>query len=196
MTTSDVRIRLASPDDAERLVAIYGPHCTGGLTSFETTAPTVAEMADRIGKTIVTHPWLVAVDPSSDQVAGYAYAAPHRDRAGYRWSVDVAVYLAPDAAGRGIGRQLYERLLAVLVAQRFHRAFAGIALPNDASVALHRATGFEPVGVYREVGFKHGAWHDVQWWSRALADQPEPPTEPIPLPNLPPEVLVGEMIAP
>ena len=109
---------------------------------------------------------------------------------GYRWSVDVAVYLAPGATGRGIGRLLYDRLLPLLEAQGFHRAYAGIALPNDASVGLHRAMGFEPVGTYREVGYKLGAWLDVQWWTRPLADVGTPPAEPIPVGDLPASLLV------
>ena len=189
MRPKDVRIRLAGPADADHLLVIYGPHCTDGLASFETVAPTGEEMAERIRTTITTYPWLVAVDAATGEVVGYAYASRHRAREGYRWSVDVAVYLAARAAGRGLGRGLYERLLAVLEAQRYHRAYAGIALPNDASVALHSALGFEPVGTYREVGFKHGAWHDVQWWSRGLADSALPPTEPIALRDLPPAVL-------
>lgn len=184
MTTPDERIRLAAPDDAGRLVAIYGPYCTGGLATFEVEAPSVDEMAERIRTTITTYPWLAAVDDATGGVVGYAYAGRHRERVGYRWSVDVAVYLAPGSTGRGIGRRLYEQLLAILEAQGFHRAHAGIALPNDASVALHRAVGFEPIGVYREVGFKHGGWLDVQWWSRPLAAATTMPAEPIPLADL------------
>ncbi len=166
---SRVRVRLITPSDADALVAIYGPHCTTGTASFESTPPTAEEMAERVRATSSTYPWLVAVD-TSDAVVGYAYGAQHRQRAGYRWSVDVAVYVASTATGRGIGRTLYARLLPLLEAQGLHRAYAGIALPNDASVALHRAMGFTPVGTYREVGYKLGAWLDVQWWSRPLAD--------------------------
>ena len=186
-----VRLRLADPSDAAALVAIYAPHCTDGLASFETVAPSVEEMAERIRRTTITHPWLVAVKDQTGEVLGYAYASGHRDRPGYRWSVDVAVYVDATATGRGVGRGLYDRLLPLLDGQGFHRAYAGIALPNDASVALHRATGFEPIGTYREVGFKHGAWLDVQWWSHPLATPAIPPAEPIPLAEVPSAFLEG-----
>ena len=130
-------------------------------------------MAKRIDAISATYPWLVATGDPSGAVLGYAYASRHRERPGYRWSVDVAVYLARGRWPR-IGRLLYGRLLPLLEAQGFHRAYAGIALPNDASVGLHRAMGFEPVGTYREVGYKLGAWLDVQWWTRQLAESAFP----------------------
>jgi phosphinothricin acetyltransferase len=101
-------------------------------------------------------------------VAGFAYGGPHRTRAAYRWSVDVTVYVAEQARGHGVGRALYGALLPALAERGFHAAFAGIALPNPGSVALHEAVGFTPLGVYREVGFKLGRWHDVGWWQRLL----------------------------
>jgi L-amino acid N-acyltransferase YncA len=183
MTGAQVGIRLVEPADAEQLAAIYGPHCTDGIASFETVAPSVDDMAERVRTRGAELPWLVAV--ASGDVIGYAYASRHRERAAYRWSVDVSVYVSPTAAGRGVGRALYDRLLALLAAQGFHRAYAGIALPNEASQRLHRAVGFEPVGVYREVGWKHGAWVDVQWWSRTLANPTDPAARPLRLDDLP-----------
>lgn len=185
MTGSQVRVRLVRPDDAASLVAIYAPHCTSGMASFESTSPTTDEMAERVRATTSSYPWLVAVDPADGSVLGYAYGSRHRERAGYRWSVDVAVYIASGATGRGIGRSLYAALLPLLEGQGLHRAYAGIALPNDASVALHRAMGFEPVGTYREVGYKLGAWLDVQWWTRVLAQPTDPPAEPVAFGELP-----------
>ena len=122
-------------------------------------------MAQRIGEYGASHGWLVAeVD---DGTAGYAYGSPHRARAAYASSCDVAVYVARDHARQGIGRALYAALLPIL-AERFHAAFAGVALPNEGSVALHQAMGFVPVGTYREVGWKMGAWRDVAWFQRLL----------------------------
>ncbi len=106
------------------------------------------------------------------------YASRHRERAAYRWSVDVTAYVREDARGRGVGKRLYTRLFEALSRLGYHQAFAGIALPNAASVALHEAVGFAPLGIYRDVGFKLGAWHDVGWWQRALRE-PGPPVEPI-----------------
>lgn len=170
-------IRVATPDDGAALAAIYGPVVRDTATSFETEPPTGEVMAARVASTVATHPYLVA--EREGKVVGYAYASKHRERAAYRWSVDVTVYIAPEAHRAGIGRQLYARLLNVLRAQGFRSAFAGIALPNAGSVGLHEAMGFVPVGIYRNVGFKHGAWHSVGWWGLELANGVEAPGEPV-----------------
>jgi len=113
------------------------------------------------------------------RVIGYAYAGKHRERAAYRWSVDVSAYVDAQARRSGVGRALYEKLIAILRQQGFHAAFAGIALPNDASVGLHQAVGFTPVGIYKDVGFKLGQWRDTGWWRLALSDDARAPTEPL-----------------
>lgn len=122
-------------------------------------------MARRIAEYGASHAWLVA--EIDGQVAGYAYGSPHRTRAAYASSCDVAVYVDPARSRRGVGGALYAELLEVL-GETYHAAFAGIALPNEASVGLHEAMGFTPVGVYREVGWKMGGWRDVGWWQRLL----------------------------
>lgn len=169
-------IRLACPDDAPRIQEIYAPIVRDTIISFELEPPTVEEMGERIRATLVTHPWLVS--QTEDGVVGYAYATHHRARAAYQWAVDVSVYV--DAAHRraGMGRELYRALLAALPLQGFHAAYAGIALPNPASVGVHEALGFVPVGIYSRVGYKLGAWHDVGWWQRDLlprGGEPRPP---------------------
>lgn len=123
-------------------------------------------MAERIAKYGTSHAWLVA--EADGAVAGYAYGSPHRERAAYSSSCDVAVYVDPAHARRGVGRALYAELLPLLAGKGLHAAFAGIALPNDASVGLHEAMGFTRVGIYREVGWKLGSWRDVGWWQRLL----------------------------
>jgi L-amino acid N-acyltransferase YncA len=130
-------------------------------------------MRARIDRTLPTLPWLVAED-AAGEVCGYAYAGKHRERPAYQWSVDTTVYIRADQRGLGIGRALYERLLAILREFGYCQAFAGIALPNAGSVALHQALGFEPIGVYRGVGYKHGAWHDVGWWQKTLRSDAAP----------------------
>lgn len=162
-----IQVRPASAADAAACAAIYAPHVTGGWTSFETTPPDAATMAGRIADYQATHDWLVAID-ADDIVVGYAYAGPHRTREAYATSIDVAVYVAADRQGQGVARRLYTTLLPLMRERGFHAAFAGIALPNAASEALHRTLGFTPVGVYREVGWKMGAWRDVGWWQRLL----------------------------
>ena len=133
--------------------------------SFELEAPDTAEMARRITRYRESHGWLVA--EIDGVLAGYAYGSPHRERAAYASSCDVAVYVDPAFARRGLGRALYGVLLQQL-AGKYHAAFAGIALPNEASIGLHEAMGFTPVGIYREVGWKMGGWRDVGWWQRLL----------------------------
>ena len=173
--------RDATEADAAAIQAIYAPIVTDTVISFETEAPSVEEMARRIRVVTERHPWLVAVDPSAgDLVAGYAYATGHRERAAYGWSVDVSVYIAGSHRGRGVGKQLYHALFERLAALGYVNAFAGVALPNEASVALHTSVGFEPVGVYRHVGFKLGAWHDAAWFQRLLRPLPLAPTPPSP----------------
>lgn len=169
-------VRPATPDDAAGCSAVYAPYVRDTVVSFEESVPTVDEMRSRISSVLPTHAWLVAVDPAGD-VLGYAYASQHRSRPAYRWACDVSVYLAPPAQRRGLGRSLYGALFARLVERGFVTALAGVALPNDASLGLHRTLGFEDVGVYRNIGFKFGAWHDVCWLQRSLIDLPAVPPE-------------------
>jgi L-amino acid N-acyltransferase YncA len=160
-------LRHADPArDAAACAAIYAPSVRTGTASFEEEPPTAEEMGRRIAATSGTHPWLVAERDGA--VAGYAYATAHRGRAAYRWAADVAVYVDAGRLRSGVGRELYAALLPLLARQRLHVACAGITLPNDASVALHEAAGFEPVGIYRAIGYKRGAWHDVGWWQARL----------------------------
>ena len=139
-------------------------------------------MARRIESILPMYPWLVWEEDG--RVLGYAYASRHRERGAYRWSVDAAIYVAPEAQGRGIAKALYASLFEILTRQRFRGAYGGVAQPNPASEALHRACGFELVGVYREVGYKLGRWRDVGWWRRSLYDAPGQPAEPIPFAEL------------
>lgn len=170
-------VRLAREADAEQIRAIYGPIVGETPISFEEVPPDREEMHSRIVSTLAERPWIVC--ERSDEILGYAYAGRHRARAAYRWSVDTSVYVRPDARRAGIARALYRSLLALLVVQNYYNAYAGIALPNPASVGLHEAVGFRPVGVYREVGYKLGRWHDVGWWQLALQPKPAIPADPL-----------------
>ena len=177
-------VRAAGRADAAAVAAIYAPVVAGTAISFEEEPPTPAEIGHRM-LACPRLPWLVADD--GGRVAGYAYASAHRARPAYRWSADCSVYLDPAYQGQGLGRRLYQRLIAEVGALGYRSLFAGIALPNPASVRLHEAAGFRPVGVFRDVGYKHGAWRDVGWWQRPLAGPDGPdgpdggaPTEPRP----------------
>jgi L-amino acid N-acyltransferase YncA len=178
-----MHVRLADPArDAAAVAAIYRPSVEEGLASFEEVAPDEAEMARRMRAILARTPWLVA--EGEDAVIGYAYAGPHKERPGYRWSVDISVYVAEDARGQRVGRLLYDELLPILHRQGFVNVYAGVTLPNPASEALHEAIGMRRIGVYERVGFKHGDWHDVAWYGLRLAEPHGTPPEPIPLREL------------
>ena len=172
-----MKIRDATELDAEACAAIYAPYVRETAISFELEPPSVAEMAERISKTVETHAWLVLEDDDG-RVVGYAYGGPMKPRAAYRWSCEVSVYLELGRRRTGGGRALYEALFDRLTERGYRTAIAGMTLPNDASEGLHRSLGFEPIGVYRKIGWKHNAWHDVAWAQRSLAVAEDPPAEP------------------
>lgn len=165
---------MATPGDAAQAAEIYRPIVAGTAISFELEPPSPAEMEDRIAVVLGFAPWLACEEDGA--LVGYAYASKHRERAAYRWSVDVSAYVREGRRRGGVGRALYASLLALLRLQGFCAAHAGVTLPNPASVGLHESLGFRPVGVYRKVGFKCGAWHDVGWWQLELRErQGQPP---------------------
>jgi phosphinothricin acetyltransferase len=164
------RIRPATEADAPALLEIYRPFVENTAVSFEMVAPTVEEFAARVRKAQTNWEWLVA--ERDGQILGYAYGSMHRERPGYHWSVEVSAYVDPRHHRQGAGRALYLRLFEILTDKGFCNAYAGITLPNDASVALHRSVGFEPIGVFKAIGRKYGQWHDVAWFQRPLRDLP------------------------
>ena len=179
MSDATIRIRLARARDAEAIVQIYAPFVAADATSFEAKVPSATEMRKRIAETVRTYPWLVC--DIGDAVAGYAYATRHRVREAYQWCVETSVYVHPDFRQRGVARGLYSSLFAILAAQGFVNAYAGITLPNPRSVGLHEKHGFLPLAIYREIGFKMGQWHDVGWWHLAIGRHPASPQPPKPL---------------
>jgi phosphinothricin acetyltransferase len=182
MNKPTIAIRLAGDRDADDIAGIYAPFVAADATSFEAEPPSAAEMRRRIAETTVTHPWLVC--DRDGVVAGYAYATPHRARAAYQWCVETSVYVHPDCRHSGVARGLYTSLFAILAAQGFVNAYAGITLPNARSVALHEKVGFLPLTVYRGIGFKMGHWHDVGWWHLIVSPHPASPEPPKPLEEL------------
>ena len=171
-------LRIATADDAAAIAAIYAHYVTRTAVSFETEAPSEAEIRTRIDDNGALYPWLVA--EVEERLLGYAYATAFRSRRAYRFSVETTVYLDPAATGRGLGRSLYATLIPLLERQGFTQAIAAITLPNDPSVRLHEAFGFTQAGVYREVGYKLGEWRSVGLWQRSLAPVAEDPEEPRP----------------
>ena len=166
--------RLAGPADAAAIAAIYRIYVEGTHFTFEQVPPSEAEIASRMANPV--HPWLVAEEDG--RTLGYASTSAMRNRAAYRWSVETGIYLAPEAQGRGVGKQLLGTHLDLLERLGFVTAIAGIALPNEASVALHEKLGFALSGVERGVGFKFGRWVDVGRWQRDLAPRSATPAEP------------------
>jgi L-amino acid N-acyltransferase YncA len=173
---SGATVRDAIEDDAPACAAIYAPYVRETAVSFEGEPPTPAQMAERIAASISTHAWVVLED--EDRVVGYAYGGPHKQRAAYRFSCEVSVYVEPGRRRTGSGRALYQALFQRLAARGYQTAVAGMTLPNEASTGLHQAMGFEPVGVYRRIGWKLGVWHDVAWVQRALGIEQDTPAEP------------------
>lgn len=174
-----IAIRAAVPEDADAIAAIYAPHVLVGTASFEEQAPDAREMAERITAGAGRFPWLVATQgEAAGGVLAYAYATAFHTRPAYRWAVETTVYVADAAQRQGAGRLLYQVLIDTLTAQGFTQAIARIALPNNASIALHEAVGFRRAGVQRAVGYKRGQWIDVGLWQRALAEHLASPAEP------------------
>jgi len=171
-----LRFRFAEEQDAAAIQAIYSPYCESSTVSFETKAPSVEDMGQRIRKISEQFPWIVG--ELDRRVLGYAYGCQHRERAAYQWSVDSTVYVSRPAQRTGLGRGLYTSLFRILAFQGYCKAYAGITLPNPASVGLHEAMGFKPVGIYRGVGYKLGSWHDVGWWQLSLQPESDDPPAP------------------
>lgn len=161
-------IRLARPADAAAICSIYNHYIATSHCTCEESPVTIEEMEKRIADVNAQLCWFVHEGPG-EGIVGYAYATPWRTRSGYRYSVETTVYVRDGCAGRGIGTRLTLHLIDHLKARGVHALMAGIAQPNEASVALHQAAGYEKVAHFREVGFKFGRWIDVAYWERVLA---------------------------
>ena len=171
-------VRFARPDDAAAIAAIYAPIVAATWISFEEVPPSAADMRARIEAAAGKYPFLCC--ERAGEIAGYAYASRHRERASYRWSVDVSAYVDERFRRSGVARGLYESLFEILPRQNYRNAFAGITLPNEPSVAFHHDLGFVDVGRYRNVGYKLDAWRDTLWLQRELREPGPRPDEPIP----------------
>lgn len=180
-----MHLRFATAADAAGIAAIYAPVVEHTAISFETVPPDAGEIAARIAGMPPDKPYLVA--EHDGQVAGYAYASGVRGRAAYRFGVEVTVYVSENFRRMGVARTLYAGLFGLLRRQGYRRAYAGIALPNDASVELHRAVGFTDAGVWHAAGFKFDRWHDVSFWELALGPLDVPASDPLPVSELTPE---------
>ena len=168
-------IRDAIPADARDILDIYAPYIIDTVISFETEVPTIVEFTSRMESILKNYPYLVC--EAGNRIVGYAYGSKHRERAAYKYSADISVYVAPEYQQRGVGKMLYTKLFELLQEQGIYTVYAGITLPNDKSIGLHKAFGFIDVGVYRNVGYKLGKWCDVLWMEKPLRDYNNPSIE-------------------
>jgi len=173
---SNLKIRSVRLSDAPAILDIYNPVIGDSAITMELDSVSVADMEARIGRVASKYPWLVATD--GDKVVGYAYAGQYRERLGYRWTVEVSVYVHPEARGRGVARQLYEKLLPLLRQMGFVKAYAVITLPHLPSTSLHEKFGFEKLAIYPDAAHKLGRWYDIGFWSLTLNPAPAVPKEP------------------
>jgi phosphinothricin acetyltransferase len=162
--------RQATLDDAAPLLEIYRPIVLNTTISFELELPTLKQFQERILKALDGWEWLVA--ECDGRLVGYAYGTSHRSRGAYQYAVETSAYVHPDYHRRGIGLNLYQKLLPKLASKGYCNAYAGIALPNEASITLHKRAGFRFIGNFPLIGRKFGRWHDVSWWHCHLRDEP------------------------
>lgn len=155
-----VRIRPATISDAQGVLKIYAPHVQQSFCTFESESPSVKEIKGRVEKIMHEKPWLVC--DINGSIEAYVYASAHRERAAYQWSCESSVYTSPDFQGTGIGHQLYKVLLQILKAQGYRNVYAGITLPNQASIRLHEKCGFVHFATYENVGYKLGQWKNFK----------------------------------
>lgn len=174
--TKDFKIRLINLDDAKATLEIYRPYVQNTIISFEYEVPTLQEWETRIKTNTAEYPWLVC--EYKKQIIGYAYGSKHRYRTAYSWSPESTVYLSDKFHRLGIARVLYETLFDLLKLQGYVNVYAGISLPNVKSEDFHQALGFYEIGIFKKIGFKHGAWHDTRWFQLHLIEHPDNPMKP------------------
>lgn len=184
-----LKIRTATADDAAGMLQIYAPHVLHDAVTFETAVPSVEEFEGRINKGLQKFPWLVCENEGS--IVGYAYASAHREREAYQWTCESSVYVHDKYAGKGIGSCLYGVLFRILKVQGLVNLYAGITLPNEASVKLHENCGFTAFAGYDNIGYKLGKWHKVGWWKLQLNEYAPTPSPPLLFPQLNPSFLIA-----
>ncbi|MEE8717259.1 MAG: N-acetyltransferase family protein [Coriobacteriales bacterium] len=194
----DVRVRLATPDDAASLVAIYAPYVLNTAITFEYDVPSVDEFSGRIAATLRRFPYLVLTDANSPEPLGYAYIGYFNVRAAYDWCAETSIYLRQDQRKRGLGRYLYESLEDASAAMGILSLKACVGVPpvddehlTHNSLAFHEHLGFRQVGTFRQCGYKFGTWYDMVWLEKPLREIPAAPDPVVPFLNLGDEVLAG-----
>jgi len=166
------KIRHAAEDDLEALTGIYNHYVRHSVATFDTTAFNPDARRSWLAHYAIGTPHQLWVATRDKAIVGYASSSAYRPKPAYDSSVETSVYLHPDALGRGIGQILYEHLFERLAPFKLHRAYAGIAQPNPASVALHSRFDFKLIGTFSEAGYKFGGYHDVDWYEKPLNSVP------------------------
>ncbi|MBQ6878505.1 MAG: N-acetyltransferase [Oscillospiraceae bacterium] len=176
------KIRLATVDDAEKILRVYAPYIEKTAITFEYEIPSLSEFSERISKTLEKYPWIVFEEDG--KILGYAYGGPEHKRAAYQWTVGVSVYVDESAKGKGIGSALYEKILDILKKQNFCLCYALINDDNEASMRMHEKFGFVRTGIRKNCGFKHGKWHSIVFLEKQLNEFSVPPEPIIPINEL------------
>ena len=189
----EIRLRAASPADAEQVLGIYAPYVRKTAITFEYDVPSLEEFRRRMGNTLVKYPYLVA--EKDGEILGYAYLGSFNRRAAYDWSAEVSIYLGEDKRKMGLGRRLYTALEGISQAQHILNLNACIAYPETEdeyltrnSVQFHRHLGYRLVGEFHQCGYKFGRWYNMVWMEKLLGEHPSVPLPVIPFPDLGPEV--------
>jgi len=169
-------VRIVRSGDAESIQEIYSYYVKNTSITFEIEVPSVDEMRKRVKNISSVYPWFVYEE--NGEVKGYSYASKHRERAAYRWSVDFAVYVDSVSQGKGIGKELFLRLIDSVTSLGYYNAFGIITLPNSRSISLHESSGFVLTGITENCGYKLGSWHNVGIWQLKLRNAEGEPAEP------------------
>ena len=159
-------LREVLPDDVGAICGIYNHYVEKTCITFDETPMSLEQMRAKVEQISAAYPWVVYVE--SGRLQGYAYAAPWKPRGAFRYTVEASVYLRVDATGRGLGEQLYQSLLDRLRTSGMHLVIAGISLPNEASIRLHRKLGFQEAGRWLQAGYKFDRWVDLSYWQLLL----------------------------
>ena len=170
-------IRMATLEDAEAIFRIYAEYIKNTTVTFEIEVLTLTAFRERMAKIMAQFPWLVC--EIDGEIAGYAYASKHGERAAYRWSADLSVYISKKFHRRGIATAFYKALAEILRTQGYFTVYAGVSTPNPKSEAFHTALGFRNLGEFRNVGYKLGQWLGVTWYELSLAAYVPEPEEPV-----------------
>jgi len=167
-------LRIATPDDASEILAIYAPFIEGSTVTAEEVVPTEAEFRARMETILKDYPWLVCYDDDGD-ILGYTYASRHQQRSAYRYSVNLSIYVNPKHHRNHVATDLYRCLFELLSYQGYKNAFAAVIIPNPQSAAFHHSLGFRPVAVFSKVTYKLGRWNDMEWFQYVLAERVKTP---------------------